>query len=69
MGCGTGSRIRRNSLVETGIFHPNLREGVLKKPKFEQDLLESQSSFNHRKTNPEVLSRLSQQAGVIKISI
>jgi hypothetical protein len=55
--------------VETGTFLSNLREGTPEKPKFEQDLLESQSSFNHREKNPEVLSRLSHQAGVIKISI
>jgi hypothetical protein len=44
----------------------DLREGTPEKPKFEQDLLESQSSFNHREKNPEVLSRLSHQAGAAK---
>jgi hypothetical protein len=46
-----------------------LRVGASEKPGFEQDLLESHSSFNHREKNPEVLSRLSHQAGVMKISI
>jgi hypothetical protein len=56
-------------LVETRTFLSDLREGTVEKPKFGQDLLESHSSFNQQKTNPEVLSRLSHQAGVIKISI
>ena len=55
-------------LVETGTFLSDLREGTPEKPKFEQDLLESQSSFNHREKNPEVLSRLSHQAGAGKTS-
>jgi hypothetical protein len=59
----------KSYLVETGTFLSDLREGTPEKPKFEQDLLESHSSFNHRKRNPEVLSRLSHQAGVVKISI
>jgi hypothetical protein len=59
----------KSYLVETRTFLSNLREGTQEKPKFEQDLLESHSSFNHRELNPEVLSRLSSQAGVIKISI
>jgi hypothetical protein len=56
-------------LVETDTFQSNLRVGAPEKPKFEQDLLESHSSFNHREKNPEVLSRLSRQAGVIRVSI
>jgi len=57
----------KSYLVETGTFQPNLREGTPEEPKFEQDLLESHSSFNHRKKNPEVLSRLSLQAVAKKI--
>jgi hypothetical protein len=57
------------SLVETRKFQSNRKTGTSEKPKFEQDLLERQSSFNYRKTNPEVLSILSHQAGVMKISI
>jgi hypothetical protein len=49
----------KSYLVETGTFLSDLREGAPEKPKFEQDLLESHGSFNHRKKNPEVLSRLS----------
>jgi len=63
--CGNG----KSYLVETETFQSNLREGAPEKPKFDHDLLESQSSFNHREKNPEVLSRLSRQAGVIQISI
>ena len=44
-------------------FHPLLREGAQEKPKFERDKLEYQSSGNQLKGNPEVLSRLSHQAG------
>ena len=44
-------------------FHPLLREGAPEKPKFERDKLEYQSSGSQLKENPEVLSRLSQQAG------
>jgi hypothetical protein len=58
-----------SSLVETLTFQTSRKIGTSEKREFEQDLLESQSSFNYRKTNPEVLSRLSHQAGVIKISI
>jgi hypothetical protein len=58
-----------SSLVETETFQSSCKTGASEKPEFEQDLLESQSSFNYRKTNPEVLSRLSHQAGVMKISI
>jgi hypothetical protein len=57
------------SLVETLKFQIGCKTGASEKPKVEQDLLESQSSFNYRKTNPEVLSRLSRQAGVMKISV
>jgi len=49
-------------LVETGtdsIRPSGRRDG---KPKFEQDTLESRSSGNHLKENPEVLSRLGLQA-------
>jgi hypothetical protein len=53
-------------LIQAGTFLSDLREGTPEKPKFEQDLLESQSSFNHREKNPEVLSRLSHQAGAAK---
>jgi len=58
-----------SSLVETETFQSGRKTGASEKPEFEQDLLERQSSFNYRKTNPEVLSRLSHQAGVMKISI
>jgi hypothetical protein len=58
-----------SSLVETSRFQSSRKIGTSEKPKFEQDLLESQSSFNYRKTNPEVLSILSHQAGVMKISV
>ncbi|MEN8117215.1 MAG: hypothetical protein ABFS16_09565 [Bacteroidota bacterium] len=57
--CGNGESF----LVETGTFHPVLRDGTTEKPKFERDNLECQSSGNHLKENPEVLSRLSHQAG------
>jgi hypothetical protein len=60
----------KSYLVETETFQSNLRVGTPEKPGFEQDLLESHSSFNHREKNPEVLSRLSRQAGgVIRVSI
>jgi hypothetical protein len=58
-----------SNLVDTETSQSGREVGTSEKPKFEQDLLESQSSFNYRKTNPEVLSRLSHQAGVMKISI
>jgi hypothetical protein len=59
----------KSYLVETKTFQAYLREGTSEKPEFERDLLESHSSFNHRETNPEVLSRLSRQAGVTKTSV
>jgi hypothetical protein len=40
-----------------------LRDGTKKEPKFERGNLESQSSGNQLKGNPEVLSRLGHQAG------
>ncbi|NQU52506.1 MAG: hypothetical protein HQ522_08195 [Bacteroidetes bacterium] len=40
-----------------------LRDVALEKPKFERDKLEYQSSGSQLKGNPEVLSRLSHQAG------
>jgi len=48
----------KSYLVETGNFLSNLRDGTQKEPKFESGLLEGQSSGNHLKENPEVLSRL-----------
>jgi hypothetical protein len=56
--CGNG----KSFLVETGTFHPVLRDGAQKEPEFERDKLEYQSSGNQLKENPEVLSRLGQQA-------
>jgi hypothetical protein len=58
-----------SSLVETLTFQSNRKNGTSEEPKFERDLLESRSSFNYREKNPEVLSRLSHQAEVMKISI
>jgi len=45
-----------------------LRDVALKKPKFEQDKLEYQCSGNQLKGIPEVLSRLSHQAGSKEVS-
>ena len=50
-------------------FHPLLREGTPEKPKFERDKLEYQSSGNQLKGNPEVLSRLSHQAGSVETKV
>jgi hypothetical protein len=44
-------------------FLSNLREGTLEKPKFKCGKLEYQNLGNQLKENPEVLSRLSHQAG------
>nr|WP_319997402.1 hypothetical protein [uncultured Draconibacterium sp.] len=41
----------------------------MKKLKFERDILEYQSSGNHLKEVPEVLSRLSHQAGSKKTKV
>ncbi|MCF6334109.1 MAG: hypothetical protein L3J11_12575 [Draconibacterium sp.] len=49
-------------------IHPLLREGTQEKPKFGRDKLEYQSSGNQLKGNPEVLSRLSHQAGSKEVS-
>ncbi|MCY1722953.1 hypothetical protein OU798_21580 [Prolixibacteraceae bacterium Z1-6] len=49
--------------MEWNLILSFLREGTKEKPKFEPDNLEYQSSGNHLKENPEVLSRLGQQAG------
>jgi hypothetical protein len=62
--CGNG----KSFLIETGTFRTNLRDGITEEPKFERDKLENQSSGNHLKENPEVLSRLGQQAGSNKVS-
>ncbi len=50
-------------------FHPLLREGALEKSKFKRDNLESQSLGNQLKGNPEVLLRLSHQAGSKETSV
>ncbi|WP_319481780.1 hypothetical protein [uncultured Draconibacterium sp.] len=50
-------------------FHPTPRGGTMKKLKFERDILEYQSSGNHLKEVPEVLSRLSHQAGSKKTKV
>ena len=44
-------------------FHPVFRGGTPEKPKFKCDNLECQNLGNQLKGNPEVLSRLSHQAG------
>jgi len=50
-------------------IHSDLRDGTTKKPKFGLDILECQSSGNHLKEYPEVLSRLSRQAGSIETKV
>jgi predicted AlkP superfamily phosphohydrolase/phosphomutase len=54
---------QKDLLVEIPKVSTSLRGGIQKEPKFERDNLEGQSSGNHLKENPEVLSRLSHRAG------
>ncbi|MCD6355037.1 MAG: hypothetical protein J7L95_05765 [Prolixibacteraceae bacterium] len=62
--CGNG----KSFLVGTGTFQSNLRDGAQKEPEFERDNLENQSSGNHLKENPEVLSRLGHRAESKEVS-
>ena len=69
--CSSDLRKCKNAksyLVETGNILSIPWNGAKEEPRFEPDNLEGQSSDNHLKENPEVLSRLGRQAGSKKAS-